>query len=172
MPGESLGARIARLRNDAGWTQQELADRIAISRVAISHLEMGISVPSERTVALLAGAFHVEPHQLVEGTAYPSAKAERLPLVAARYTEAELQLALMRRDLDWLRRLGQGGQPTVLAQEVLGAWRCVLARRRETAVDPRECQLLEQARAELAAFMAPDGRSARRAHVHAAGDPR
>src|SRR5262245_66277336 len=89
--GERLGERIARLRCHLGWTQQELADRIAISRVAVSHLELGISVPSERTVALLAGAFHLEPLDLVDGTAYPEAKAERLPLVAARYTEIELQ---------------------------------------------------------------------------------
>ena len=76
MTVETLGQRIARL--DPGpWTQQELADRVAISRVAISHLEMGISVPSERTVALLAGAFHLEPIELVEATSYPVAKAER-----------------------------------------------------------------------------------------------
>ena len=81
-PGETLGQRIARLRCLLGWTQQELADRAAISRVAVSHLEMGISVPSERTLALLAGIFHLEPPELVEGTSYPDAKAERLPLVA------------------------------------------------------------------------------------------
>ena len=59
-PGETLGERIGRLRSQLGWTQQELADRLAISRVAVSHLEMGISVPSERTIVLLAGVFHVE----------------------------------------------------------------------------------------------------------------
>src|SRR5687768_6658107 len=86
-PTETLGQRIGRLRSLIGWTQQELADRIAVSRVAVSHLEMGISVPSERTVTLLAGVFHLEPHDLIDGTAYPDAKAERLPMVTARYTE-------------------------------------------------------------------------------------
>jgi transcriptional regulator with XRE-family HTH domain len=90
----NLGQRIAGLRRDLGWTQQELAERLAISRVAVSHLESGASVPSERTITLLAGLFKLEPHELVADTGYPMAKAERLPVTAARYTEVELQLRL------------------------------------------------------------------------------
>src|SRR5262245_9075186 len=104
-PPESLGQRIARLRARRGWTQQELADRLAASRVAVSHFEMGLATPSERTVVLLAGLFSQEPHELVAGTGYPAAKAERLPLVACRYTEVEFQLALLRRDLEWAARV-------------------------------------------------------------------
>lgn len=103
-----LGERIARLRHDLGWTQQELAERLAISRVAVSHLESGASVPSERTITLLAGVFKLEPHELVADTGYPVAKAERLPVTAARYTEVELQLRLaeaMPDDPSWPGRL-------------------------------------------------------------------
>ena len=96
---EKLGRRIADLRSKLGWTQQDLADRVGISRVALSHVEAGMSDPGERTVTLLAGVFKVEPHELVAGTTYPPAKADRLPLVAARYTEVELQLALLEQDL-------------------------------------------------------------------------
>ena len=92
---ESLGDRIAKHRTELGWTQAELAERVGISRVALSHIEAGISNPGERTVALLAGVYKVEPHVLVAGTGYPAAKAERLPVVAARYTEVEHQLALL-----------------------------------------------------------------------------
>jgi transcriptional regulator with XRE-family HTH domain len=91
----SLGHSIAKHRSELGWTQAELATRVGISRVALSHIEAGISNPGERTVALLAGVFKVEPHELVAGTDYPQAKAERLPVVAARYTEVEHQLALL-----------------------------------------------------------------------------
>ena len=111
----SLGKRIGLLRGQLGWTQQELADRIGISRVALSHLEVGITVPGERTIALLAGIFKLEPYELVAGTGYPEAKAERLPAVVTRYTEAELQLRLLALDLergldgprrdDWVQRL-------------------------------------------------------------------
>jgi len=92
---ESLGDRIAKYRTELGWTQAELAERVGISRVALSHVEAGMSDPGERTVTLLAGVFKVEPHELVAGTTYPAAKADRLPLVAARYTEVEHQLALL-----------------------------------------------------------------------------
>lgn len=90
-----LGRRIAALRAERGWTQNDLAARAAISRVALSHIEAGMSVPGERTVVLLAGLLHVEPHELVDGTTYPVAKAERLPPSAPRYTELEHQLALL-----------------------------------------------------------------------------
>ena len=92
---DSLGARIAKHRARLGWTQQELADRVGISRTALSHLEAGMKDAGERTVTLLAGVFKLEPHELVADTTYPPAKAERLPVVAARYTETEHLLALL-----------------------------------------------------------------------------
>lgn len=131
-----LGRRIALLRADRGWTQQDLAARLAISRVAVSHVEAGITVPSERTVTLLAGLFRLEPWELVAGTEYPPGRAERLPLVACRYTEVDLQLRLLdadaeRGDLDtaaWLDRLG------------------VLLK---SAADPAERERLQRALADL-----------------------
>jgi transcriptional regulator with XRE-family HTH domain len=120
--GHPLGRRIAELRQSRGLTQQELADRVAISRVALSNLESARSVPGERTVALLAGIFGCEPLGLVAGTDYPAAKAERLPLVVARHTEADLQLALLERDLRWIE-----GAPPAVAERVLGQWRRDLA---------------------------------------------
>lgn len=102
---ETLGERLGRLRATQGWTQQELADRIAVSRVAISHFEMDLAIPSERTVTLLASVFKQDPAMLVVGTYYPTGKAERLPTVVARYTEIEKELCLLQRDFDWLDRL-------------------------------------------------------------------
>ncbi len=104
--GENLGKKVARLRAKRGWTQQQLAERLAISRVAVSHLESGLTDPGERTVALMAGVFGQEPHELVGGTSYPTAKVDRLPLVVARYTEVEHQLALLDADLAWIQRTG------------------------------------------------------------------
>lgn len=102
---DSLAQRLARLRVQHGWTQPALANRLALSRVAISHFEMGQAVPSERTIILLAGLFRCEPHELVADTFYPLGKALRLPPIAPRYTEVELQLALLERDLGWLAQL-------------------------------------------------------------------
>ena len=94
----SLGTRLAAHRKALGWTQQELAERLGASRTAVSLMESGLSTPSERTVALLAGIFKMAPHDLVAGTAYPFAKAERLPVVVCSYTEVELQLRLLEAD--------------------------------------------------------------------------
>jgi transcriptional regulator with XRE-family HTH domain len=137
--GEHLGRRIAKLRAELGWTQQQLAARLAISRTALSHLESGASVPGERTVTLLAGLFKVEPAELVAGTGYPPAKAERLPVVAARHTEVELRLAVLERDLAWLAR---GLVPAAEARAELDAWAARLRALAVAATDPVELDAL------------------------------
>ena len=102
---DSIGKRIAFLRQKNGWTQQSLADRLAMSRVAISHMEMDLTIPSERSITLMAGIFKLSPIELVEGTTYPKAKMERLPEVTTTYTELEMNYALLKNDIEWLDRL-------------------------------------------------------------------
>lgn len=133
---ENLGRRIAEARAKLGWTQQELADRVGISRVAVSHLEAGMTDPGERTVALLAGVFKLEPHELVAGTSYPPAKAERLPVVVARYTEVELQLLLLERDV------ASGSVDAT-------AWSARLAALLDATHDLRQRAMVEEARKRL-----------------------
>jgi transcriptional regulator with XRE-family HTH domain len=137
---EALGHVISKYRGELGSTQAELAERVGISRVALSHIEAGISTPGERTVALLAGVFKVEPHELVARTDYPQAKAERLPVVAARYTEVEHQLALLDARLEAATDSARRASIVAAAREDLAA---LLARTH----DPRERELL---RARLA----------------------
>lgn len=134
---ESLGKRIASLRTARGWTQERLAERLAVSRVAVSHIEMGLTMPGERTVVILAGLFGVEPHQLVAGTSYPVAKRERLPAVAARYTHAEHLSALLDADLAWL---STGAQRPGLRQH----WLDRLAQARQHTTDLHELAMLRE----------------------------
>ncbi len=141
---ETLGRRIARLRQALGWTQSQLAERLGASRVAVSHFEMGLALPSERTVVLLAGVFKLEPHELVEGTSYPQTKAERLPLIACRYTEAEQQVALLRRDLRWATRIGADA-----LREVRAEWSPRLAALAAEAADADARRLIDDAQREL-----------------------
>jgi transcriptional regulator with XRE-family HTH domain len=144
----SLGQRIASLRADRGWTQQQLADRLGISRVAVSHLETDLNTPGERTVALLAGLFRMEPHELVAATSYSAAKADRLPVVVARWTEVEHRLALLARDLWWLDR---GTAPTAGAAEaVLDEWEATLAALAASVLDPVEVDAVAAARRRVA----------------------
>lgn len=137
-PPESLARRIAALRTKLGWTQQDLADRLAVSRVAVSHIESGQRDPGERTIALLAGLFKMEPWELVAGTAYPQGKTERLPVVTCRYTEVELQLRLL--ELDCERGLDARRRAD---------WDARLSALLEATWDPREQGALRAARARL-----------------------
>src|SRR5262245_6838585 len=140
---EPLGRRIADLRAKLGWTQTDLAERLGISRVAVSHLEAGMSTPGERTVALLAGLFKVEPHELVAGTTYPPAKADRLPLVATRYTEAEHQVAMCEADLRWIER-----GPSIDGDRLLAEWD-VRLRRLAKDCDRHDRPLVDETREKV-----------------------
>ncbi|MFN7149662.1 MAG: helix-turn-helix transcriptional regulator [Microthrixaceae bacterium] len=143
-PAQHVGRRIAALRSELGLTQQELAARVAISRVALSNLESGRSEPGERTVTLLAGIFGMEPFDLVEGSTYPVAKVDRLPLVAARHTEVELQVALLDRDLRWLESAPRG-----VARRVVDTWRRDLDELATRTYDQRQRELIDAARSRL-----------------------
>jgi len=146
---ERLGRRIAAHRAKLGWTQQELAERLAISRVAVSHVEAGVSAPGERTVALLAGLFKISPHELVTGTDYPAAKADRLPVVVALYTEVELQLRLFESDVLWLEQLTPGD-----AELVLVRWGATFDYLSDQVDDFRERSMIASARAQVRSLIA------------------
>ena len=151
MNPESIGRRIARLRQARGWSQQTLADRVGISRVAVSHIEMDLTIPGERTIALLAGLFKRAPHDLVDGSTYPLAKAERLPAVVCCHTDLELKLALLQNDLEWLARLADNGQSSELALEIRRKWLPRLTRWAQKSVDETELALIASARQALTA---------------------
>jgi transcriptional regulator with XRE-family HTH domain len=119
---ESIGKRVARFRSAQGWTQQTLAERVGISRVAVSHIESDLSLPSERTLTLLAGLFKMQPHELVQGSTYPQAKAEKLPVTVCCYTKLELELALLENDLAWLQSLPASDQYMHLLFEKYNYW--------------------------------------------------
>jgi transcriptional regulator with XRE-family HTH domain len=119
---EMIGQRIARYRQQNEWTQEQLAERIAISRVAVSHIEMGLSIPNERTITLMASVYKCDPIDLVKDTTYSPAKADRLPLTIAWYTQREQQIALLMRDLAWLRRMTGKLEQRRFSAEVIEEW--------------------------------------------------
>jgi transcriptional regulator with XRE-family HTH domain len=144
---QPFGRRISERRVAAGLTQEQLSSRIAMSRAALSHLEAGINVASERSVCLLAGVFDIEPHELVAGSDYPIAKAERLPLAVPRHTQVDLVLALVDNDLAWCARL----EDHILTARVVNDWLTRLAEHTEGVDDPDERARLRDARRTLLA---------------------
>ena len=147
---ETIGKRIARLRSEHGWTQEALAAQIAVSRVAISHIEMDLSVPGERTITLLAGIFKFSPHELVEGTTYPVAKSDRLPDIACCYSPLELDIALLENDLTWLTRLESGENSQVFREENIHKWELRLNRWEIDCISERELEKIKKAKEKLA----------------------
>ncbi|MGY6500923.1 MAG: helix-turn-helix transcriptional regulator [Acidimicrobiales bacterium] len=154
MSSQPLGRRVASLRARLGVTQQELAGRLALSRNAVSHIETGDSLPSERTIVLLAGLFGIEPHDLVAGTDYPSAKADRLPPVAARHTHVAARLLALDAEMRWIVELAPAARRHALT--VVGDELAALVR---VASDSAERSALRQAIAGLAS-VDPDAISA------------
>jgi transcriptional regulator with XRE-family HTH domain len=64
---ERFGVNLARLRDRAGITQEELAFRASLHRTEIGLLERGGRLPRIDTLAKLAGALEVEPGALFGG---------------------------------------------------------------------------------------------------------
>ncbi|MCA9961140.1 MAG: helix-turn-helix transcriptional regulator [Anaerolineales bacterium] len=150
---QTIGKRIAQLRQARGLTQQQLADRIAVSRVAVSHFEMDLALPSERTITLIAGIFKLRPHALVDGTTYPLAKMDRLPLAACCYTELEQSLALLYNDLAWLERLSKCDPHQEWGTAVRDKWLPQLASWQYACLDEAEQRLVDAARTALLAAL-------------------
>lgn len=57
--GLSMGTKIKDLRENAGMTQTELADKLGLSKSVISAYEKGIRNPSFKILPLLAQTFNV-----------------------------------------------------------------------------------------------------------------
>ena len=145
---DSLGRRIAKRRAELGWTQQELADRIAVSRVALSHLETDLTAPLASAPSPCWPACSASSRtSCVAGTTYPAAKADRSPLVVARHTEVELQCRLLDRDLELVERTGD--------RTLLDGWATSLSRLHGQVHDARQRLLVEQALARLRRAEAP-----------------
>ncbi len=57
--GLTMGTKIKNLREKAGMTQTELADKLGLSKSVISAYEKGIRNPSFKVLPLLAEIFNV-----------------------------------------------------------------------------------------------------------------
>lgn len=55
-----IGETIRTLRKEKGWTQEDLARRIGMSRKHISYYENARVFPSEKTLSKLADVFGIE----------------------------------------------------------------------------------------------------------------
>ena len=146
---EPIGGRIAGFRQRMDWTQQALADRLGISRVAVSHIEANISLPGERTITLLAGLFKIPPHDLVWGTTYPQAKVDRLPRMVCSYTHFELTMALFENDMTWMERLQGSSIDEATFEQIKEKWSQEFEKWGAELLDEEQLKAVEMARSKL-----------------------
>lgn len=71
------GDRIAYLREQRGYTQEELANRLGISRSALSHYEKNRREPDLQTLNAIADFFQVTVDYLFGRTPYPTDKEKK-----------------------------------------------------------------------------------------------
>ncbi len=74
----TFGQRIRTLRVSAGFSQEQLAEKLNISRQAVSKWENDDSAPDLERLALLGSLFHISLDQLVTGA--PSGSGQTTPL--------------------------------------------------------------------------------------------
>ena len=60
-----IGCRIAELRKENGLTQQELADKLFVSRSLVCKWESGKRQPDYRSVEQIAGVLGIDPGRIV-----------------------------------------------------------------------------------------------------------
>ena len=66
-----LGEKIKTLREERGWTQNELSRRATIARTNLASIETGkVKNPSTNTLLRLARAFGIRPEELYEAAGY------------------------------------------------------------------------------------------------------
>ena len=77
--------RIKQLREQAGYSQAQLAKRLDVTRSSVNAWEMGLSMPTAQYVVTLAKLFHVSADYLLGLTASSS-------IVLDGYTQEEIEL--------------------------------------------------------------------------------
>ena len=61
-----FGAAVQRLRNEKGWSQEELADRAGLHRTYVSGVERGVRNPTLSVLEKLAGALDLRLGALLD----------------------------------------------------------------------------------------------------------
>lgn len=98
MNEKTFGERLARLREDKGWLQRDLAFRVCVKANTISNWEKGISRPNLDQLCLLCQALSVTSDTLLgldkTGMERTLNLKEQRILTAIRNTTPELQSAM------------------------------------------------------------------------------
>lgn len=114
----SMGKRIARLREEFGWTQKRLADQARISVTFLSEVENDRRMPGAEIVLRIAEALRVSVDYLLTGRLDARAPAQPLVIPSELQQAAEDQRWTVAETVDMLKanqlviaRRGRDGLP-------------------------------------------------------------
>ena len=96
-----FGERIYNLRKKSGLSQEEYADKLGVSRQAVSKWETGQSVPDCEKAAAMAKFFGVSLDWLINGE--ESAAAQAITPVAAQEAAPDAGVETKKKKSGWLR---------------------------------------------------------------------
>lgn len=77
----SIDKNIRRLRKQAGWTQEEMAQRLFVTRQTVSLWELGRARPDVETLEKIAACFQVELSQVLYGPEHRNDRLSRRLLI-------------------------------------------------------------------------------------------
>ena len=77
---EAMGRRIRRRRQEKGYTQRALAERVNLSVSYYGHIERGTRVPSIETIVLLANELLVSTDYFLRDSLKMPVRIEKNPL--------------------------------------------------------------------------------------------
>lgn len=89
----NLADRIQQLRKRKGISQEELADRIGVSRQAVSKWESGQTSPDLEKIVLLSEFFEVSTDYLLKGASSETASTAQVRPVQAQTVQAQIEPA-------------------------------------------------------------------------------
>ena len=95
----TIANRISKIRSELNLTQTDLAEKLNISKSAVSHMERGERAVTERTISDICEKFNVNREWLTEGIGDPFTEHETesvLDLLKKEYNLDELDLEIMR----------------------------------------------------------------------------
>jgi transcriptional regulator with XRE-family HTH domain len=96
-----IGRRLRGLRERAGLTQQDVADRAGVSRSYIARLEVSGSEPSLPVLRRLAAALDIRPEELAGG----SSKENPLRIVRDSFDSTQRMLAQVSRQMASIEKI-------------------------------------------------------------------
>ena len=95
-----IGSAIRRARRRAGLSQQDLADRVCVSRVSISNIENGKNSMQAQRLEDFAEALGIEAAELLGGQLGPGRTADEIIDLENRVIELEAELLQAQKLID------------------------------------------------------------------------